>query len=342
MVSTRSVLHFLLDEPAEPTKTRIPMIVSVPQTPRDLARKYLRRRWCVVPVPYASKAPSLPRWQRLRITESNLGHYFDGGALNIGVLLGAPSRWLIDVDLDHEVAVHVASQYLPATRSVFGRPSKLRSHWLYYASRPVATRQWRLPDKQMVVELRSTGGQTVFPGSIHPSGEPIEWDLNGEPQPVDPDLLLDRLQQIFDEVCRRLNVSRHRPVAGRGTGGLSAPVHVVERARRYLAELPPAVSGQGGHNATFHAACVLVIGFGLDGQQALALLRHWNETCQPPWTERELAHKVDDAMKQPGWRGYLLERCITSGTLSLGVASAIERANRHAIAHRRRAKQRLT
>lgn len=80
---------------------------------------------------------------------------------------------------------------------------------------------------------------------------------------------------------------------------------VIERARRYVARMPPAVSGQSGHNATFHVACVLVCGFGLGESDALNLLREYNETCRPPWSEKELTHKVSQAAKQPGTRGYL-------------------------------------
>jgi integrase len=29
------------------------------------------------------------------------------------------------------------------------------------------------------------------------------------------------------------------------------------------------------------------------------LLREWNTECQPPWSEKELEHKIDDALKQP-------------------------------------------
>lgn len=68
-----------------------------------------------------------------------------------------------------------------------------------------------------------------------------------------------------------------------------------ERAAAYLAKLPPAVSGQGGHNATLRAACELVR-FGLGDGEAMALLAGWNRThCQPPWTDRELAHKWQSA-----------------------------------------------
>lgn len=80
---------------------------------------------------------------------------------------------------------------------------------------------------------------------------------------------------------------------------------VIRRARSYLARLEPAISGQGGHNATFHAACVCVLGFGLSEGDAFRVLSEWNESCQPPWSERDLARKIREASKQPGERNYL-------------------------------------
>lgn len=80
---------------------------------------------------------------------------------------------------------------------------------------------------------------------------------------------------------------------------------VVERARKYVAKLPPAISGQSGHNATFRTACVLVLGFGLNQDEALRVLGEWNLTCQPPWSEHELQHKIASAAKQSGERNYL-------------------------------------
>lgn len=80
---------------------------------------------------------------------------------------------------------------------------------------------------------------------------------------------------------------------------------VIERARKYLAKLDPAVSGSGGHNATFHAACVLVIEFGIPPEQAMPLLEEYNQRCAPPWSQRELQHKLASAAKQPGPRNRL-------------------------------------
>ena len=72
---------------------------------------------------------------------------------------------------------------------------------------------------------------------------------------------------------------------------------VVERARRYLAALPPAVAGQHGDAATFRACCRLVRGFLLSDDEAFALIREWNARCEPPWTDRELAHKIHRARR---------------------------------------------
>jgi putative DNA primase/helicase len=43
--------------------------------------------------------------------------------------------------------------------------------------------------KGTLVEFRATGGQTVVPPSVHPSGEAYEWDRTGEPATEDPDVL---------------------------------------------------------------------------------------------------------------------------------------------------------
>lgn len=70
--------------------------------------------------------------------------------------------------------------------------------------------------------------------------------------------------------------------------------------RDYLANLPNAVSGAGGHDATLRAACECVR-LGLSDGEAMALLREWNTThCQPAWTEKELAHKLTSARSKAG------------------------------------------
>lgn len=109
-------------------------------------------------------------------------------------------------------------------------------------------------------------------------------------------------QEVIDGLCDLFFSERSQ----RGSQGPSrADSPVIERARRYVAMMPPAISGQGGHNTTFRVACVLVLGFALSDTEAMAVLAEWNQGCQPPWSEHELQHKIKSAGQQGGERGYL-------------------------------------
>jgi hypothetical protein len=84
---------------------------------------------------------------------------------------------------------------------------------------------------------------------------------------------------------------------------------LAERAKRYLERMPAAISGQGGHGATFAVAVALVHGFGLSAAEAWPILCEYNTRCQPPWSEMELRHKLESAEKltrHPKPRGHLL------------------------------------
>jgi hypothetical protein len=84
---------------------------------------------------------------------------------------------------------------------------------------------------------------------------------------------------------------------------------IIERATLWLKKVPPAISGSGGHNTTYTAAVGLVHGFGLSESDALRLLSDWNLSCQPPWNDRDLIHKIRDAASKPHDKpaGHLLQ-----------------------------------
>ena len=75
----------------------------------------------------------------------------------------------------------------------------------------------------------------------------------------------------------------------------AGPLDLIERARRYLAKMPPAITGQHGHDQTFAVACTLVQGLGLSVDAAAPLFTEYNARCSPPWSEHDLAHKLADA-----------------------------------------------
>jgi hypothetical protein len=74
-------------------------------------------------------------------------------------------------------------------------------------------------------------------------------------------------------------------------------LHAVERARRYLAKVEPAIAGQHGDLHTFRVCCRVVRGFDLNDEEALSVLADWNSRCSPAWDERELRDKLLRARK---------------------------------------------
>ena len=174
------------------------------RTALDWANQYIDRGLAPIPVPFREKGPKLPGWPDLRITKETAPQYFNGEPHNIGILLGEPSGNLADIDLDCREAVILAPVFLPATDSVFGRKTNRASHWLYRTPEELETEKtFTDPHNETgtksvtLVELRSTGCQTVFPGSVHKNtGEHITFDKGGEPAMVDPAVLRKGVRRL--------------------------------------------------------------------------------------------------------------------------------------------------
>ena len=142
---------------------------------------YINHGFSPIPVLFKTKNPIIKEWQKLRITANNVETYFDGPATNIGILTGKPSGGLVDVDIDSLDALKFAPWFLPKTNCIFGHKSKPRSHWAYRVPAAKAVQQFIA--NGMILEIRGNNRCTVFPGSIHPSGEPVEFE---NPDDYDP------------------------------------------------------------------------------------------------------------------------------------------------------------
>jgi hypothetical protein len=124
--------------------------------------------------PTRGKVPLLKEWAERRLTSVEIDKHFVSG-VNVGVLNGAASGGLVDVDLDYSEAIACAPIFLPTTPVVFGRPSKRRSHYEYLTEGAgLKATQFRDEHDEVLVEFRSSG-QTVWPRSWHPSGEPVTF-----------------------------------------------------------------------------------------------------------------------------------------------------------------------
>lgn len=94
----------------------------------------------------------------------------------------------------------------------------------------------------------------------------------------------------------------------------------IERAQKYIAHIEPAISGRGGSSVAFRVCSILTEGFALSLEDALVAIQPWNSTCEPPWSEKELTHKLEDAAKNinPSKLGNMLNKAdfpINSSTL---------------------------
>lgn len=296
----------------------------------QMALFYRARGWIPVRVIPRGKVPAAGAgWQLLRPTVEEIGRWRD---CNVGVLLGSASGWLVDVDLDCPEAVFLAPHFLPETW-VFGRPSKWCSHWIYTCegARSQAFTIGEGTDKITMLEIRAEsstgpGHQTVLPPSVHVSGEAIEWspdhaDATEAPRVISyPDLMrsvasLARATAKMIEgasTAEAIEFARTYRASRREEITVKQAVHanqsaMAKRARAYVARMPIAVSGSGGHDAAFRVAVVLVKGFALDEDTAIEIMREYSEKCDPPWSQREIAHKVASAKSARVQSGYLLD-----------------------------------
>lgn len=154
---------------------------------------YMDLGWTPVRVKFKEKQPTDNAWGSGFPSAAHAERAFAGGPWNVGIALGKPSAGVTDVDLDAMETIDLAPYFLPPTPWRFGRASKPNSHWLYIcsaqSSQGFADNNKHLTKKNMLVEIRSTGGQTVVPPSVHPSGEEIQWnpdlDFDQGPPTVD-------------------------------------------------------------------------------------------------------------------------------------------------------------
>lgn len=146
-----------------------------------------KRGFTPVPIRAEAKNPGIPSWGHLHwpspeAAEETWKHYVSQGLTNVGLLLGEAHGSLVDVDLDHPAALKLRDYFLPPTAMQTGRVGRPRSHHWYLVEDDVPDyRPYKLPNGQMLVELRSSRGpvarhQTVIPPSIWTNADKVAKD----------------------------------------------------------------------------------------------------------------------------------------------------------------------
>lgn len=150
-----------------------------------------------VPLRSRSKRPKHTNWTKLRLDGEQLDRAFQKGD-NIGAILGEPSNDLTDLDLDLWEACRVAPHIMGKEHETFtyGHREKPESHFLYRC-RGAVTQKWQTKELGTIVEIRSTGAQSVLPPSLHPDGDRYNID---EDLPF-TDIVKRDLERLVDEIA---------------------------------------------------------------------------------------------------------------------------------------------
>ncbi len=216
-------------------------------------------------------------------------------AANVGVVMGGPGR-LVGLDVDSAAGEQLLLQWshgdIPQTYA-FSTPAG--GHRLIYSvpeGIDLPIKPFKVDGPKEALRILGKGSQTVMPPSTGANGTNYAWLEGYTPDDIPlaecPVWLIERLMNPPSE--QPPNIPRP------STNGVhTPPIRIIERARAYLAACEPAIAGQGGHNQLWKICVKLIKGFHLDEHTALDLLTDYNATCQPPWSEAELRHKLADA-----------------------------------------------
>ena len=232
----------------------------------------------------AGKHPVHKNWQSYASADLDVvRERFRGHRGNIGLHLG---DGLVAIDVDGDEGYVSLAEWGDMPSTLTSRSgSGVGEHRIFaYAPHQAAA---EVTNRRVApgLDVKTRAGQIVVAPSMHRSGQRYAWVV-----PMMPTTLPDAIYE-------RIRKPRVAPVVPLRPAKRSGDVY--ERARAYVAKLPPAISGSGGHATTFGAARAIAgwVAKGLSAADGWALFCDYNGRCHPPWTERELRHKWDDAMR---------------------------------------------
>lgn len=260
-------------------------------TPLDLAKKYARLGWKVLPLEPGRKEP--------------IARLVPNGVLNATTVDAALFQWfrnypranvgvkcetflVVDIDVRHGGHKQMAEWVKLYGRMPTTPVARTGGGGWHYLFQPV---DWERRGKI------GAGGIDVLQGNRFIVVEPSQtsgsyrWLRPPWTTPLAP------LPPWLATLIRRPEPEpSRRPVdAPPGTGDTESRIR---RARAYLERAEPAVSGQDGSRRTFTVAMHVALGFALDEDSALAAMADWNARCSPPWTDAALRRKIRHALQR--------------------------------------------
>jgi hypothetical protein len=134
-------------------------------------------------------------------------------------------------------------------------------------------------------DVRGVGGYVVGAGSV----------VDGKRYAFVPGhelVSIDQLKPFPEDFIPERKEDDRRPVEA------DDDLARIFRARAWLKKRDPAISGQRGHLQMIKTCRAMFAMFGLTEDQAFPLILEYNDRCVPPFSDKELRHKLADAAKK--------------------------------------------
>ena len=268
------------------------------------ALKYAELGWKIIPIVPRQKVPLTAHGVKDATDHPDVirawwEHWPDA---NIAVACGAASGvYAIDVDVKQAENVNgheSLKEFPPLPETIRQDTPRGGFHALYRATDPPANRTGFRPG----IDIRSDGYYVVVAPSIHPNSGQYAWSPGCAPWECEPAGFPDFMRPTTKAPW--VAQSRIPPAGIAEAAGGVVGTDILKRASLYLAQVDPAIQGQGGHDKLLWAASALVHGFLLTNEQAGRLLENeYNPRCIPPWDlsdskdRKDFVRKIAEARK---------------------------------------------
>jgi len=248
----------------------------------DVALDALAKGIAPVPCRPGTKVPLVPwkPWQTTLPTEEQVRRLFTNPQVNVAVV--CTGRIIFDCD-EYTKAELVLTECGPTPHML--KTPRGGVHLGYRRRKGIQVANVvRL--KGHPIDIRTNGGLEMIPDSQTEDGE-YRWISTEGLLPTDalPYGNIGWTRERVKRVMQPIVTPELAPDRAR----------LQRRARGYLATVEGSVSGQRGHDRAMRAAGVLIQKFGLTIEEAWPLFKEWNETCEPPWSDAQLLHKLRSA-----------------------------------------------
>lgn len=230
------------------------------------ALKLLHQGEIPIPITAGQKYPPVFKgWQNYKSTEDDVARYFKDTRLNLAILVG--NRTIVDIDdmqeLDWAIATFGETRHIVKTAS---------GNWQMHYTRPIGRTIIKCQGRAVDI-LSGNGRYALMPNSETAKGV-YEYFEEAEMSPFPKDVIEETVREARREYRDWDKF----------------------RIRRYLRKVQ-SHAGNGGDNQLFRAAKFL-IDAGLSEDEAFEELSIFNcYQCEPPWNEKRLRYKIQQAME---------------------------------------------